>query len=127
MTPLVIEKAKSVSSIDYIGYDYVERENSIMTNKSYQKTIKKVNDFYECYLYVNEQIDSFPGDHSTLKSYLANSMLMKITELNHKDYKAFLKKLKKENIFDNLLVDTFSRKIKKLIISINPKLYYKKN
>ena len=80
-----------------------------------------------CYLYVNEQIDSFPGDHSTLKSYLANSMLMKITELNHKDYKAFLKKLKKENIFDNLLVDTFSRKIKKLIISINPKLYYKKN
>lgn len=63
----------------------------------------------------NEQIDSFPGDHSTLKSYLANSMLMKITELNHKDYKAFLKKLKKENIFDNLLVDTFSRKIKNLI------------
>lgn len=127
LTPLVIEKAKSVSSIDYIGYDYVERENSIMTNKSYQKIIKKVNDFYECYLYVNEQIDSFPGDHSTLKSYLANSMLMKITELNHKDYKVFLKKLKKENIFDNLLVDTFSRKIKKLIISINPKLYYKKN
>ena len=35
------------------------------------------------------------------------------------------KKLKKENVFDNLLTDTFSRKIKKMIMYISPRLYYK--
>ena len=39
----------------------------------------------------------------------------------------YLKLLKKQRIFDNLLADTFARKIKILIVRISPRLYYKIN
>lgn len=126
LTPLVIEKARCVSSIDYVGYNYVERENSIMTNQSYEKTLKKVEDFYTCYSDLIKEIKNIPGKHDVLKSYLANSLIIKILELNDNDYKKYLKRLKKDKVFDNLLTDTWLRKTKKIVISISPRLYYKK-
>ena len=42
LLPLVIIKAKKVNSIDYIGYNYLQRQGSIMNNNEYAKTIKKV-------------------------------------------------------------------------------------
>ena len=44
LTPLVIAKAKSVKSISYIGYNYVQRDNSLMNNTDYTKKIKKMDD-----------------------------------------------------------------------------------
>ncbi|UKI29229.1 MAG: hypothetical protein L6V78_02625 [Clostridium sp.] len=43
LTPLVIVKAKSVKSISYIGYNYVQRNNSLMNDTDYKK-IKKMED-----------------------------------------------------------------------------------
>lgn len=126
LTPIVIEKANLVSSIDFLGYNYVERKSSIMTSQSYDKVKKKVNDFYGCYLYLMKEIGKIPGDHKVFKSYLANSLIIKILELNKKDYKKYFKKLKKDHVFDNVLANTFTRKIKKIIILISPKLYYRR-
>ena len=42
LIPLIIAKAKSVKSISFIGYNYVQRDNSLMNNTSYDKRIKKI-------------------------------------------------------------------------------------
>ena len=59
-------------------------------------------------------------------SFISNSLILKITELKGKDYKDALTRLKKDKVFDNLLNDTFLRKIKKTLVRISPKLYYRR-
>ena len=126
LTPLVIEKANLVSSIDFLGYNYVERENSIMTNCSYEKVQKRVSDFYHNYLYLMNEIDKLPGEHKVFKSYISNCLIVKILELNNQDYKIYLKKLRENKVFDYILTDTIFRKLKKILILISPKLYYRR-
>jgi glycosyltransferase involved in cell wall biosynthesis len=125
LTPLIIIKASIVNSISYIGYNYCIRSNSLMTNKDYEKVKKKVKDFYEHYLYLNEEIDKVKVNKTIFKSFIANSVILKICELKGKDYKEYKKKLKKDRVIDNILSDTFGRKIKKIIIRISPRLYSK--
>ena len=125
LIPLVIIKAKQVTSIPYIGYNYLQRPNSIMGDKDYNKTLKKVEDMYNHYNYLLKEINNTSLDKTYFKSYIANSILLKICDLKNKDYKKYLKKLKKEKIFTNLLTDTLARKIKKILISISPKIYFK--
>lgn len=125
LLPLVIIKADIVNSIEYIGYNYLQRKTSIMGNKSYEKTIKKVSDMFEHYKFLINEIDKTNIDSKVFKSFVANSTILKICELNGKDYKEFKKKLKEEKVYDNLLVDTLPRKIKKQFLKISPKLFYK--
>ena len=98
-----------------------------MSTNNYDKTKKKVKDMYEHYHYLMKEINKTKLDSTYFKSYISNSMLLKICELNNKDYKEYLNKLRKERIFDNLLTDTLSRKTMKIIIKISPKLYFKIN
>ena len=125
LIPLVIRKAKIINSINFIGYNYRQRPGSIMSNKSYQKTKKQVADFYKHYKYLKKEIEKVKGNKVIFKSYIANSMLKKICELNRKDYNNYRKILRKEGIEKDLLENTISRKIKKIIVKISPKLYYR--
>ena len=45
LIPLVILKAKSVNSISYVGYCYLQIDGSIMSSGNYEKVKKKVDDF----------------------------------------------------------------------------------
>lgn len=125
LLPLVIIKAKKVNSINYIGYNYLQRQGSIMSNKEYTKTKKKVADMYDHYCYLLNEAKKLSFDTSTFRSFIANSLILKITELNDVDYKIYLKKLKNDKVFDNILTDTFQRKIKKILLKCSPKKYYK--
>jgi glycosyltransferase involved in cell wall biosynthesis len=127
LTPLIVIKAKKVNCIKYIGYNYYRRSGSIMNTPDYEWTKRKVKDFYNHYLYLSNEIETVNVDKKIFKSFIANSMLMKICELNKDDYKMYLKKLKKENIYDNLLSDTLPRKIKKVLVKVSPRLYYSNN
>ena len=72
LIPLVIIKANIVNSIDYIGYNYVQRNNSIMNNSNYEKIRKKAFDVLEQYLdLINKEKDIY------YKSFLANSTILK--------------------------------------------------
>ncbi len=126
LIPLVIIKAKTVKSISYIGYNYRQRPNSIMRNQDYQKTKRKVEDFYFHYQFLIKEIEKTKINSTIFKSYLANSLILKITELQKEDYQKYKKKLKEEKVFDNILTDTLPRKIKKVILQISPKIYYRK-
>ena len=123
LTPLIIIKASKVNSINYIGYNYCIRSNSLMTNTDYEKVKKKVKDFYEHYLYLNKEIEKINVDKTIFKSFIANSVILKICELKGKDYKEYKSQLKQDKVLDNVLSDTLSRKIKKIIMNISPKLY----
>ena len=125
LIPLVIMKASKVKSIDYIGYNYRQRKNSIMSSKDEQKTKKKVDDFLIHYDYLMKEIDKTKLDSKIFKSFIANSLIIKMTELNGRTYKEYKKKLKEKNVFENLLEDTFSRKVKKQLFKISPKLVVK--
>lgn len=120
LTPLVIIKSNKIKSINYIGYNYLIRTGSIMNNNDYEKTIKKAKDTLAQYKnIVNLDNDIY------YKSFLANTVLLKLSTLKGKAYKEYLKEIKKEKVIDNILNDTLIRKIKKLILKINPKLYFK--
>lgn len=125
LTPLIIIKAKTVNSISYIGYNYYRRTGSIMTTTNYAWTQRKAKDLYTHYLFLNSEIDKVNVDKKIFKSYIANSMILKICELNNKDYKIYKKKLKEQKVYENILSDTAFRKIKKMVLKISPKLYYK--
>ena len=125
LLPLIIIKAKVVNSIAYLGYNYYQRTGSIMNSNDYNKTKKKVKDFYDHYLYLKEEISKTKLDKTYFMSFISNSLILKITELKGKDYKEALTKLKKDNVYNNLLTDNFFRKLKKILVKINPKLYYR--
>ena len=96
-----------------------------MSTKNYEKTLKKVSDMYEHYHYLINEINKTNLDSKIFKSYVANSMILKTLELEPKEYKEYQKKLKGDKIFNNILSDTIPRKIKKIILKISPRLYYK--
>ena len=80
---------------------------------------------YTHYQYLLKEANKLNIDTTIFKSFITNSLIIKITELNTKDYHLYLKKLRKEKAFNNLLQDTKSRKIKAIFLKISPKLYYK--
>lgn len=125
LLPLVIIKAKVVNSIEYIGYNYLQREGSIMSNKNYEKTLKKASDMFELYNYLIEEIDKTKLDSKVFKSFISNSMILKVCELEKKDYKEYKKKLKQVKIYNNLLTNSLKRKLKKILLKLDPKFYYK--
>lgn len=127
LTPLIIIKASKVNSIKYIGYNYYRRSGSIMNTPDYEWTKRKVHDFYNHYLSLNKEINKVKVDRKVFKSFIANSVLLKICELNKEEYKEYLKKTREDKVYDNLLTDTLSRKIKKSLLKISPKLVAKIN
>ena len=126
LTPLIVIKAGKVNCINYIGYNYYRRSGSIMNTPDYEWTKRKVKDFYTHYTYLRKEISKTNLKQDVFKSFIANSMLMKICELKKEDYKYYLNKLKKDRVANDLLSDSMGRKIKKLIVKISPSLYYKK-
>lgn len=125
LIPIVIMKAKIVNSISYVGYNYLQRQGSIMNNQNYEKIKKRVKDFYDHYHFLLNEINKTNLKSQYFKSYIANSLIEKITELHNKEYRIYLKLLRKDKVFDNLLVDTKARKLKKQLVKISPKIYYK--
>ena len=121
--PYAIYNAPKVKSIAYAGYYYVIRDNSIMTNTNYEKTKKKVYDMYEQYMEIKQLVPDAKNNY--MLSYMANSVIVKARELNKQDRKEYFKQLKNNHVYNDILTDTFSRKIKKIILLINYNLYLK--
>lgn len=71
---LVILKASKVNSINYIGYNYYMRDNSIMNNKNYKYVLKKTDDFYTHYLYLMNEVKKIGKNNKIFKSFIANSL-----------------------------------------------------
>ncbi len=125
LIPLVILKSNLVNIIDYCGYCYVKRSNSITGDTDYNKKVKKVEDTFIHYDYLIEEGKKLDKDTQFYNSFISNCLIMKVAELKGKEYKKYKKELRKRRAFDNLLTDTKSRIIKKSLVKISPKVYYK--
>lgn len=125
LIPYIIISSKKVTSINYIGYNYLQRKNSIMNNTDYENEIKKSNDVLKHYKNLIKWSQNIEGDLTIYKSFIANSVILKSLNLKEKDYKNYIKKLKEYKVYDNLLTNNKENKIKKILIKISPKLYYK--
>ena len=127
LTPLIILRALNIYYLDYYGYNYVQRENSIVHGM--EKNIKRCNDmlFHFDNLYSIISTDDKIGeeDKEYIYSYLANGLISKGNILDNKDLNNYIKELKKRNVFSYLIDDTLIRKVKKIFIKLFPKLYIK--
>lgn len=88
LTLLILDKAKSVDILNYNGYNYVQRENSIMSNKDYSKIKKRVKDFIEHNEFHRKNIKN-----KYILSYSNKSLLFKIRELKGNDFKNEIEKI----------------------------------
>lgn len=128
LIPLIVVKADSVVSIDYYGYYYVQRSNSITRNENYEKTLKRMRDSLIHYDNMLQQIKTYNLEKITeenIKIYYTNAIILKLKELNKKDQCIFIKEIKQRKMFSNIKVRNIKQLIKKVILLLNLRWYLK--
>ena len=128
LTPNIVLKANKVSAIDFVGYNYYLRENSIMTDNSLEKVIKKNEDCLYHYEFLLKCSKSIKDDYERkiFVSYISYVLINRTDIIKDKKIlKEYIQELNKRNIGNNLIDDTIPRKIKKLIFKISPSLFIK--
>lgn len=126
LIPEVIAKAKKVKQLDYHCYYYLQNSNSITKNKSI--ALKKANDvlyYYNRLINVSNNMKNIEAV-KYLKSYSANAVLVKLSELEGTDKTKYAKEILEQKVCDNLLDNTLARKVKKVICKIKLKNVNKK-
>lgn len=126
LTPIVLSKAKKMISIDKVLYHVNLSNNSIIRNKTREKTKRNIYDklyHYDNLIIYFSELSLEESKKKIIYSFLANSIMSNIKEIDKKDRKEFIEELKKRKIHKYLLNDTFKRKLKKGLVSINYNLY----
>lgn len=116
LIPEAIIKAQKVSSLNYIGYYYIQTNNSIMRTTNVEKINQKAFDI----LYHFERLYTISTEYVTDKSvqklfnsYIANAVINQVKNLSGSAKHTYLKEIHNKNILDLLLDDSLPRKLKK--------------
>lgn len=117
LIPIIIARAQSVKSIDYIGYNYLQRNNSIMNNNDYDKMIKKMDDSISAYEDAISVLNKIENSN-VVQHFYANSIIDKYNSLPKNIKKEYKNKLKVLKVFDYLMSNNLKRKIKKIIYKL---------
>lgn len=129
LTPYVLLMANTISSIDYVGLNYVQRGGSIMNTKNREKDRKKTLDTIDNFIEMRDRILTVKCDDAAkaaMLNFIVRITLDKVALIeNREDAKVFMKRLKKEEIYKYLISDTPIRKIKRMIAKYNLSLYFK--
>lgn len=126
LIPLILLNAKSMVSIDFFGYHYVQASNSITRNEDYTKTVKRANDLLIHYdnmkNKINEiKISSYTKDN--IKQYYTNAILEIAKTLKTEDKKQYVLEIKKRKLIKNIKIRNVKSLIKKIILMLNVRLY----
>ncbi len=124
LTPLIIASAKKVKSISFIGYNYVQRQNSLMNNNDYQKKIKKMDDMLKQATYLKLELNNIK-DSSNVINFLDNSLVYYSTTLKYKDYRKYNKILKKRGCFKHYKGTTLRSKVRCFLIKFNSYFFFR--
>ena len=130
LTPWVIINAKSVISTNIYGYCYLQRENSITTNKNPEKEKQKAYDVLKHYDNAIKNISDANKSKKTKmlwKRYYTNSLLLKAKTLEKQERKVFIKQIKKRKVYKNIKAENIKQLIKKVLVAINIEIYLKMN
>ena len=124
LTPLIIASAKKVKSISYIGYNYVQRDNSLMNNNKYSKKIKKMDDMLTQASYLKLELNNIKNTENIV-NFLNDSLIYYSTRLKYKDFKKYNKILKKRGCYIHLKGVTFRNKIRCFLIKTNAYFFFR--
>jgi len=125
LTPIIIYKAQNFTHLEFIGYNYVEREGSIMAETKYEKLKKRVDDVFIQYCNHMQVIKKDSKKGKMLRSYSLEAMISRLKFLNEEDLEKQIKLLKEKMNVGDIYCYNINKLIKKIIISINIKLYVK--
>lgn len=128
LIPILIVFAKTVVSIGYFGYFYMQSQNSIIRNTDYEKTIKKANDIilhYDNMINTVNKKDLPKKTLDNIKIYYTNAILDKVNTLKKSDRKDYIKEIKKRKLYKNIKITNLKQIIKKAILFFNIELYIK--
>lgn len=126
LTPIIICAANNVISTDVYGYYYIERENSIVTNKN--NSLKKAKDLlihYDNMLSKITKLNLNKKTEENIKIYYTNAIILKAKDLNKGQQKEYINQIKKRKIIKNIKIRNLKQLFKKIILYCNIKLYLK--
>lgn len=131
LTHLILVKAKNISSIDYVGYNYVQREGSIMNTSNRKQNLRKVYDtlyHFDNYLKILKNDSSVTQENKDLLlKYVFQSVIGRARILQEKDLRKYIKEIKKRKPYKILPTITIKDKIKRLVVKYCLGLYIRKN
>lgn len=136
LTPIILSCANTFKSINYFGYNYVQRKNSIMSQTSYDKIKKRVSDFKKHY--INHKKILNPNDISDkdILGYSSYALICKVRELKVEDSIDFLSFIKRENLVRQITPISIKRWLIKIylyffldkyVLNLNKEYYNEKN
>ena len=128
LIPFVIVLAKTMVSIDYYGYEYVQSNGSITRNNNYSKTKKKAYDALKQYDEALVKIEKHNINKKTayyLKTYYTNAILLKTETLEKKDQNQYIKEIKKRKMIKNIKANNIRQMLRKIILLLSIKQYLK--
>lgn len=126
LTPYVIAKAKKVTSIAYVGYNYYQRENSITKGNDYQKVLRKCLDTLFHFKFLKGKFMKMNLDKYTrelIANYLMNAIISKMDHLNKNDQEEVYKKLKEYKAYELFNNGSVKSYVKYILVKISPKQY----
>ena len=125
LIPLILLKSSYIYYLNYFGYYYVKRENSIVNSSD--TALKRAEDtLYFSIKNIDIIKNGKSADNETkslLLNFYANGAINRLRILN--DKKGYLKQLKLNKIHRYLLNKSYKQKIKKMICKISYNLYIK--
>ena len=128
LIPFVIVLARSMISIDFYGYQYVQSNGSITRNNDYNKTKKKAYDALKQYDEALIKIEKYNINKNTadyLKIYYTNAILLKTETLEKKDQNQYIKEIKKRQMIKNIKANNIRQMLRKIILLLSIKQYLK--
>lgn len=126
LTPLILSKAQTIGFLDYNGYNYVQRENSIMNQTDYKKIQKRVNDFKEQYLNLIDKIPANTKSNKLIISFLSEALIYKGRELKENDRDKFIIFLKEKKVINYIYASNLKKALMKIYLKVNLKTHLSK-
>ena len=126
LTPLILIQANSVVSTAEYGYYYVERKNSITTNRDYENVKSRIDDLIYHYDNMNMTIKNKNIDENTKKivyAYYTNTILYRLKDIRKEDRNKYINEIKKRKMLNNVIKNDIKSLIKYLILKIDINKY----
>lgn len=121
-TLIILSKVRDIYIMNYCGYYYVMRDNSIMSYGDYSKELKKVNDFFLHHLNNRKVLGNSSVDRLLL-NYSASCTICKGRGLKEEELDEYVQAIKKYKIIDDIYGNTLKRKLKKIYLRLNLERY----
>ena len=126
LIPFIIVLAKTMVSVNFYGYFYIQSDNSITRNEDYKRTIKKAYDalkHYDNAIELTKKLNLNKLTKQNIRIYYTNAIILKAKELHDEEQEKYIKEIKNRKMAKNIKVRNLKQFIKRLLLSINIKLY----